>query len=52
VDADPSQWSARLFDSGARRPLLGPVLLAALALLAAETAMARGRGRRRGPAAA
>ena len=52
VDGELARWSARLFDSGARRPLLGPVLLAALALLVAETAMARGRARRPEAAAA
>ncbi|MFL5580613.1 MAG: hypothetical protein ACJ8AO_09575, partial [Gemmatimonadaceae bacterium] len=51
VTADAARWSARLFDSGARRPLLGPVLVLALLLIAAETAMARG-GRRREAAAA
>lgn len=48
ASADAAQWAARLFRSGARRPLLGPVVVLAMLLLVLETAMARGRGARVG----
>jgi hypothetical protein len=37
VTQDPDEWSRALFDVGARRPLQVPLILLALALLAAET---------------
>lgn len=37
VTQDPAEWSRALFDVGARRPLQLPLILLALALLAAET---------------
>lgn len=37
VTHDPAEWSRALFDVGARRPLQLPLILLALALLAAET---------------
>jgi Aerotolerance regulator N-terminal len=50
VTQDPAEWSRALFDVGARRPLQLPLILLALALLAAETFVVQ-RDERRGAAA-
>jgi hypothetical protein len=49
---DAAAWPAAVFASSTRRPLTVPLLVAALLLLAAETAVTRaGGGAGRGPAA-
>jgi len=50
VTADAAEWRRSLFNLGARRPLQLPLILLALALLAAETLVVRRDERRRSAA--
>jgi len=50
VTADAAEWRRSLFNVGARRPLQLPLILLALALLAAETLVVRRDERRRSAA--